>query len=234
MQMMRENKDNYKFLVWSISFIISIAGILVALVTSCEVAIYGDMGYYQTLYEKYGVAEDLQMEIEDIVYVTEEMMLYLRGDRENLIVETVVNGVEQDIESEISHMEDVQELFVGGLMVRNISIGIIIVLLLLLILLKTNWRNVLPQAFRYTTCVFVLIVGWLGYLFATDFYTYFEKFHNIFFEDGTWTFNPDESLMINMLPEGLFYDFTLRIVVVFIVIMVFLFVLTYIMKRKIK
>ena len=64
---------------------------------------------------KYNVLEDLNMEMPDVMYVTKEMMSFLRGDRENLIVETKVNGETREFfnEDEISHMEDVKKLFVG-------------------------------------------------------------------------------------------------------------------------
>lgn len=223
-------------MTWLICIVISMASILIILVTSCEIAIYGDMDYYQVLYERYEVVDDLNMEMEDVLAVTEEMMLFLRGDREDLIVDTVVGGVEQEFfnESEISHMVDVQGLFIAGLQVRMISIGIVVGFLVLLVILRTNWKYILPRAFQGVTALFLLVVGVLGYLFATDFYKYFVIFHGIFFEDGTWTFDTRTSLMINMLPEGLFYDFTLRIVVVFLVIMGTLLVGASVVRRKSK
>ena len=47
---------------------------IVLLLTSFEVAIYGDNEYkfYQKEYEKYQVQEKLDMEMDDIMYVTEE------------------------------------------------------------------------------------------------------------------------------------------------------------------
>ena len=51
------------------------------------------------------------------MYVTEEMMAYLRGDRDTLSVITTVEGQEQDFfnEQDRFHMGEVRDLFIGGL-----------------------------------------------------------------------------------------------------------------------
>lgn len=222
------------WILWGIYVLISFAMIYIVLITSFEIVAYGSMDYYQGEYEKYGVAENLNMEMEDIMYVTEEMMDFLRGDRENLIVYTLVGGEEQAFfnETEIAHMVDVQELFIGGLHTRTFCFWGAVVLFGLSILLKANWKFRFPRAFQYTTGVFALGVGILGFLFATDFNRYFEIFHTLFFEGDTWLFDTNTSLMINMLPEGLFYDMTLKIVIVFLVIMGGLFLGACIARRR--
>ncbi len=228
----KENQEKLVAITWICCVLISLAIIYVLLITSFEIVAYGNMDYYEKEYEKYNVADNLNMEMEDIMYVTEEMMDYLRGDRDNLIVDTIVNGEERAFfnESEISHMEDVQELFIAGINGRRICTGVILGLLLILVLLKKKFFVIFTKAFRYTTIAVVLVAGIVGGLFATDFYKYFEIFHKIFFEGDTWLFDPNTSLMINMLPEGLFYDMTLRIVMIFLGSMCSVFVITYIPK----
>ena len=51
----------------------------------------------------------------------------------------------------------------------------------------------------------------LGSLFASNFNRYFTIFHEIFFDNDLWMFDPAEDYMIRMLPEGFFYDFVIRI-----------------------
>ena len=48
--------------------------------------------------------------------VTDEMMDYLKGDRENLNVEAVIGGVQRNFfnAKEKRHMQDVRELFLQG------------------------------------------------------------------------------------------------------------------------
>lgn len=69
-----------KKLHWFLGIICSFALIVVLLISSFEIAMYADFGVYEKEYEKYGVLEQLDMEMEDVMYVTHEMMAYLRGD----------------------------------------------------------------------------------------------------------------------------------------------------------
>ena len=75
-----------------LAFLAALSLICVLCITAAEGAIYWDFGYYQKEYEKYEVLDELYMEMDDVMHVTEEMMAYLRGDREELSVETSVEG----------------------------------------------------------------------------------------------------------------------------------------------
>ena len=52
-----------------------------------------------------------------------------------------------------------------------------------------------------------------------DFNTAFTVFHEIFFTNDLWLFDPAEDYMIRMLPEVFFYDMALRIGGIFIISM---------------
>ena len=62
----------------------------------------------------------------------------------------------------------------------------------------------------------------VGVVFAAgalimDFNAAFTVFHEVFFTNDLWIFDPAEDYMIRMLPEGFFYDMVLRIGGIFIV-----------------
>lgn len=207
-----------KAAVWTGSVIFSVCFIITALISSFEIGAYGNFGFYQKEYEKYHVLDDLNMKMPDVMYVTKEMMSFLRGDRDNLIVETTVNGESREFfnEDEISHMEDVKKLFVGGLRLRMVMIIIMVLLVGAALLLKDGIGKILPRAFQYTSVALIVITGVVIGLFASNFDKYFVVFHKIFFSQGNWLFDPDVSLMINMLPEGFFADIAARIGVIFV------------------
>lgn len=71
--------------------------------------------FYEKEYEKYKVADELYMEMPDIMKVTKFMMSYLRGNEKKLSIETEVEGNIQDFfnEKDRLHMADVQGLFLG-------------------------------------------------------------------------------------------------------------------------
>lgn len=215
-----------KAAVWAGGIIFSVCFIITALISSFEIGAYGNFGFYQKEYEKYNVLEDLNMEMPDVMYVTKEMMSFLRGDRENLIVETKVNGETREFfnEDEISHMEDVKKLFVGGLRLRVVMIVVMVLLVAAALLAKVRIRKIWPRAFQYTSVALTVITGIVIGLFASNFDKYFVVFHEIFFSQGNWLFDPDVSLMINMLPEGFFADIAARIGILFVGILVVSFI----------
>jgi len=193
------------------------AGILILLISSVEIAAYSDFSYYQKEYEKYSVTEYLDMEMVDVMYVTREMMSYLKGEREELSVMTTIEGQEQDFfnEQDRIHMYDVQQLFIGGMKLRTIAIVVMVLCVAALFVSKRSWGQMLCRTFWVGLGVLGVVLGLLAFLFATDFTRYFTIFHEIFFNNDLWIFDPATDYMIRMLPEGFFYDMAARIVIVF-------------------
>ena len=68
--------------------------VIVLLITSFQIVIYGDPSYkfYEKEYEKYQVTASLHMSMEDVMEVTDHMMDYLIGKEENLSIVTNVDG----------------------------------------------------------------------------------------------------------------------------------------------
>ena len=187
----------------------------VLLLTSFQVAIYGDSQYrfYEREYKKYQVADSLNMTMDNIMDVTDQMMAYLIGNKEELSVITDVDGETQDFfnEQDRFHMGEVKDLFLGGLKIRNIMLVAVLLILILLAARKADLIKLLPRAYFVTLGITGVITVVLGGLFASDFDKYFRIFHEIFFDNDQWMFDPATDYMIRMLPEGFFYDFVFRI-----------------------
>ena len=105
---------NNKYLSYALGILFSFCLIVTLLITSVEAVTYWTPGYYEREYSKYNVTEDVHMEMDDLLDVTTEMMAYLRGNREDLHVPTIVDGQPREFfnDREIAHMEDVRGLFV--------------------------------------------------------------------------------------------------------------------------
>ena len=187
----------------------------VLLLTSFQVAIYGDSQYrfYEREYKKYQVADSLNMTMDNIMDVTDQMMAYLIGNKAELSVITDVDGETQDFfnEQDRFHMGEVKELFLGGLKIRNIMLVAVLLILIMLAARKADLIKLLPRAYFVTLGITGVITVVLGGLFASDFDKYFRIFHEIFFDNDQWMFDPATDYMIRMLPEGFFYDFVFRI-----------------------
>ena len=224
---MRKNKEplGYRMLA-TIAMLLFVVAMLL---TSFQIAIYGDPDYkfYQKEYEKYYVTHSLNMKIEDVMEVTDYMMDYLIGKEDELSIVTEVDDETQDFfnEQDRLHMADVRNLFVGGLKVRTICLVIAGVLSGFLILKKTDWLYLFSHAYLAALIAFLGIMIFLGGAFAVDFTRCFTIFHKIFFTNDLWLFDPATDYMIRMLPEGFFVDMVIRIGSIFLIILLVIWVL---------
>lgn len=222
-----------KVVHWVIGMIFSFSLIAALLFTSCEIAIYSDFDVYEREYEKYDVLSELDMTMDDAMYVTHEMMDYLRGDRETLSVVTDVDGKRQDFfnQQDRFHMSEVRGLFLGGMAIRAGACVSMVVCIILLLLMKADVRRILPSSYLIALAVVGLSLAVAGVMALVDFNAVFVMFHHLFFDNDLWIFDPAEDYMIRMLPEGLFADMAARIGVIFAAGLVILLILSIAARR---
>lgn len=211
---------------------ISLLGILCAfllmgvfLITAIEAVVYWTPGYFEKEYTKYNVLNDLpEMTMDDLLTVTEEMMSYLRDNREDLHVFTNMGDEYREFfnEREIAHMVDVKELFMGGLWIRRI--GLLFTAAFALGLLfwsrdhadrKQMIKTKVPYALCLGTGIFFALALAIAGLVSTNFHKYFFIFHYIFFDNDLWILNPATDMLINIVPEPFFVDTAVRIALAF-------------------
>lgn len=202
---------------WIAGLLLAFSVIVVALISSFEIAMYSDYGVYEKEYEKYDVLSELNMTMEDTMHVTREMMSYLRGNRDELSVITTVDGKEQDFfnEQDRFHMEEVRRLFLGGLNIRTVACILALLCIIVLVAAGADLKIILPRTYHMALGVTAAVLIILGLACAVDFNTVFVGFHQVFFDNDLWLFDPAEDYMIRMLPEGLFFDMVIRIGVFF-------------------
>ncbi len=127
-----------KLIKFLCGFICSLSFIFILIISSFDLIVYGHKSFYKNAYIKYDVANDVSMELDDILYVTDEMLDYLRGNRDNLTVYTNVDGEWREFfnSREKAHMEDVRNLFITGLQYRLYAIIFFFLSLIILLLKK--------------------------------------------------------------------------------------------------
>ena len=221
-----------------LGIIFSVMFIFIIFVTSFEAVCYWTPDFYRKEFIKYDVTGSLEtwmgetMSLDDMCYVIDQTMIYLRGDRENLIIETNINGKTTQFynDNEKSHMADVRTLFIKCIFLRAIFILSCLAIAGFLVMI-TKIKGALYYLSKgyIQVCAMILIcVVVIGVLAAADFTKYFTIFHEIFFSQGNWMFDPRESRMINMLPEGFFSDCALKIVLTFMGSTVALLIISFI------
>lgn len=204
-----------KILHYILGLAAAFALITVLLITSVEAVVYWTPGYFESEYEKHQVLDDVSMDMDELMKVTDHMMAYLRGEEQELQITATVAGAEREFFSdrEIAHMIDVKNLFLGGLALRR---GAAAAGLLALAILAWKRRlKVLPVSMIAAFGALLGGAAILGIVISTDFTKYFTIFHHIFFDNDLWILDPDTDLLINIVPEPFFIDTALRIGLVF-------------------
>lgn len=222
---------------WVVGLILCFSIIAAWLISSFEIAMYWDYSVYEKEYRKYDVLSDLEMTMDDTMYVTREMMEYLRGNRDELSVITEVEGEMQDFfnDQDRFHMGEVRGLFIGGLNIRKVSFILAVLCIIFLLVTKAQLFKVVSVSYRIAVGVTAVTALLLGIACAVDFNAVFTQFHHIFFDNDLWLFDPAYDYMIRMLPEGLFFDMVIRIGIIFIGGLLILFLLSFVqdlLRRK--
>lgn len=212
-----------RMLQYALGIIFSFCLMIVLLFTSVEAAVYWIPGYFQKEYAKYNVTEAVSMNMDDLLDVTDQMMAYLKGKRDNLHVPTTMGGVEREFFNtrEIAHMEDVRGLFLGGIAMRRGCIMIMALCLILLFLLKTKFKNTFPRAVLWGSGLFLPGSAATAFIISTDFNRYFILFHKMFFHNDLWMLDPSTDMLINIVPEGFFSDTVFLIGSIFFISILF-------------
>lgn len=200
-----------------LGIIFAFALMITLFITSIETVCYWTPGYYEKEYAKYNVLDDVHMEMDDLLEVTDQMMAYLRGDREDLHIPTIVDGQPREFfnEREIAHMEDVRGLFLAAIVIRRVCIRLMIAMLAFLLLSKADLFRILPRTICAGTILFFAVIAALAGIISTDFTKYFIIFHKIFFNNDLWMLDPSTDLLINIVPEPFFMDTAARIAITF-------------------
>lgn len=222
-------------LQYAAGIIFSLCLMIVLLFTSVEAAIYWVPGYFEKEYTKYNVTQSVSMTMADLLEVTGEMMSYLRGKREDLHIETTINGVEREFFNtrEIDHMKDVRSLFISALIIRRGCLTVMALCLILLALLKTDFNITFPRAVCMGTGLFFSLSVFTAIIISADFTRYFILFHHIFFNNDLWMLDPSTDMLINIVPEGFFRDTVFFIGFIFLFsILLILFLCLFLMRRR--
>lgn len=244
MSLKRTPNTNTKRWISLLGILCAVCLVLVFLITSIEAVVYWTPGYFEDEFTKYQVLNDLpEMTMDDLLTVTDEMMAYLRGNREDLHVFTTMGGEYREFFNarEIAHMEDVRNLFIGGLCLRRAGVLFTAAYALILGLwsCKSSDRKFLIKtAVPYSLCLgtgicFAAALVITG-IIATDFSRYFIVFHRIFFNNDLWLLDPATDMLINIVPEPFFMDTALRIGITFGIMVILFFSLSLFFWKKMK
>lgn len=174
--------------------------------------------FYQYEYQKNQQAEVIGMSEEDLMNSTDTLLSYLQNQRDDIVVEANVNGVNREVfnERETLHMVDVKNLLNNAVRTRDILLwGGLVVLLIILVKNKNTWVSLLKESYKYALMMIGIFVAMLAIWAIADFNSFWIDFHYLFFDNTLFFLDPNTSIMINMFPESFFFDLVFGIIVVY-------------------
>ena len=174
-----------------------------------------DANFYRKEYAALKVAEDIQIDFEDLMEGTQVLLDYTAGKRENMVYEAVINGQNRELfnDREKAHMIDVSALYLNSMKVKRICLFLSVAAVIILLIRKDSFLFTLAQQFNLISLIFLLVIGALALYAYSDFNAFWIRFHHVFFtKNDFWLLNPRTDMLIRMVPEQFFYDLVFRIV----------------------
>jgi len=178
------------------------------------------MPFFRWQYNRLDVAEVIQIEKDELMRVTTELLDYMRNRRDSLEdIYAIVAGEERRFFSdiEIRHMIDVLHLYNVAFLIRNIAFFLLIALVLGMALLKYATLNILARCCREVLAGFLILSAILVGVIALDFNRAFNIFHDIFFNNDYWILDPSVDLLINMVPLEFFIHISVFIALLLLI-----------------
>ena len=125
------------------------------------------------------------------------------------------------------HLKDVKGLFKKLNFIFYITLSSTILFLIYFIYIK-NYKSIYSIFFITGIILMGLL---LLFFFIIDFNYLFTKFHLLFFNNDLWQLNPNQDNLINLFPEIIQYNITMKIFISILISAVVLIILTLIIKR---
>lgn len=195
-----------------------------------------NLEFFEQQYIKNNVTETTNLQIDELMSVTEHLLGYIQDDYESLDMQANFNDGYKEVFTirEKDHMVDVKILYENAMLVKNVSFVVAIAIFVISVIgLKCTVSDISKSYFRA-----LLVFG--GFAFAivffalVDFDAMWTMFHHIFFNNDLWLLDPRHSVMINMVPLEFFYSLVMRISLTFIGVLTCVGVMNYFMSRRIK
>lgn len=222
-----------RFLTGVCTVLASILLILAVLIISIEMFAINP-GFFEKEYDKLDTAQSIGMSSEDLSQVTNNLLDYTTGSRENLDMKVSIGGEMQEVfgQREKDHMIDVKALYLAVRDFRTLSlIGSGILIIIAFILSRKRMILSLCRSFLYVSAGFLAVVAALGIYAVVDFTSFWTSFHYVFFTNDLWILDPRTDVLIMMVPEQFFFDLVTRIIIRFVSIFAALNVAAFVGKR---
>ena len=173
--------------------------------------------FYSHEYDQYGLNQTTGLSRQDYQNGMDTLLDYLQDKRDDIHVNVIIDGSTRELfnQKEIDHMIDVKSLAQHATMVMIICGVITVTVGIVLILNRSLYLKAYPFCFKSFHLVLLGSLIGLTIMILCDFNAFWTTFHHIFFDNDLWILNPKEDMLINIVPEGFFFDTAMRIAAIF-------------------
>ena len=211
-----------QFLIVIENFSLFISGILAIIFYNCF-----NLNFYKNFYQKENLAPKIGTTYEELIKNTTNLLDYLNH-------KTILN-LDWYTDKDILHMQDVRTLY--SLSYKTMIFFIVVFTIstiLLIILCKKRTIFYIKNTFNKVLLAFIIVIGILSCIISYNFTSFWIKFHQLLFSNDLWLLSPDESNLIQMVPEEFFISLITTIILHIFILFISLFILNTIVKKRIK
>ena len=211
-----------KFLIVLENFSLFINGILAIIFYNCF-----NLNFYKNFYQKENLAPKIGTTYEELIKNTTNLLDYLNHK--------AMLNLDWYTDKDILHMQDVRTLY--SLSYKTMIFFIVVFTIstiLLIILCKKKTVFYITNTFNKVLLAFIIVIGILSGIISYNFTSFWIKFHQLLFSNDLWLLSPNESNLIQMVPEEFFISLITTIILHIFILFISLFILNTIAKKRMK
>ena len=211
-----------QFLIVIENFSLFISGILAIIFYNCF-----NLNFYKSFYQKENLGPKIGTTYEELIKNTTNLLDYLNHK--------AILNLDWYTDKDILHMQDVRTLY--SLSYKTMIFFIVVFTIntiLLIILCKKRTIFYITNTFNKVLLAFIIVIGILSYIISYNFTSFWIKFHQLLFSNDLWLLSPDESNLIQMVPEEFFISLITTIILHIFILFISLFILNTVVKKRMK
>ncbi len=210
--------------------------LLLGLLCGAILSAGGSSQFMNTLFLRHATPGITGVDTAEYSGLAEKITTYLTGKEDTFQTTLSVHGQMREAfsEKELTHMQDVKDLFALCKTLLMVSIAYLLLWTALLFADRKNLPYITARMYLITGACVAAIGLSLAIWAAIDFHTLFTLFHKVFFTNNLWQLNPKQDLLLQLMPTGFFVDYAARIGLVWLCggIIFAMIALLYLRKRK--
>ena len=199
-----------------IAALVFIVALPVALITTNVRIVVNEPRVYAYAVDHFHTARTTQLSRSELLRASDELRDYFNSNEDTVLIRVARNGQTVALFNarEVEHLRDVKNLLQLTFRVQEGAI-VFIMAYVVMVFLWARERTLrrLAHEVLISGLASIAVLGTLGLVVLTGFDAAFERFHLIAFDNDLWQLDPDTDRLIQMFPEGFWYDVTLWVAV---------------------